>query len=53
MKNPRVSVVMPTYNAEKYLKPAVDSILNQTFKNFEFLIVDDSSKDKTLEIINS
>lgn len=48
---PVVSVLMPTYNAEKYLKEAIDSILNQTFTDFEFLIIDDNSKDKTKKII--
>lgn len=50
---PKISVIMPTYNAQEYLKEAMDSILNQTFADFEFLIIDDNSNDKTLEIINS
>lgn len=48
-----VSVVMSVYNGEKYLKSAVDSILSQTHKNFEFLIINDGSTDKTMEILNS
>jgi glycosyltransferase involved in cell wall biosynthesis len=48
---PLVSVVMPVYNGEKYLRQAVDSILSQTFQDFEFIIVDDGSKDKTAEIL--
>lgn len=43
---------MPTLNAEKYLKTSIDSILNQTFKDFELIIVDDNSSDNTLKIIN-
>lgn len=43
---------MPTLNAEKYLKTSIDSILSQTFKDFEFIIVDDNSSDNTLKIIN-
>ena len=52
-KSPKISVVMPTYNAETYLREAIDSILNQTFTDFEFLIIDDNSNDKTREIIKS
>lgn len=42
---------MPTYNSEKYLKEAIDSILNQTFTEFEFIIINDGSTDKTISII--
>ena len=54
MKNktsPIISVIMPVYNAEKYLEEAILSILNQTHKNFEFIIINDGSIDKSLEII--
>ena len=44
---------MPVYNAEKYLKEAIESILNQTFEDFEFLIIDDGSTDKSAAIIAS
>jgi glycosyltransferase involved in cell wall biosynthesis len=47
------TVLMPVYNAEKYLKEAIDSILNQTFFDFEFLIINDGSTDKSEEIILS
>ena len=50
---PKVSVIMPAYNAEKYIKEAIDSILNQTFGDFEFIILNDCSKDATEEIILS
>ncbi len=50
---PPISVIMPVYNGEKYLKEAIESILNQTFRDFEFIIINDGSTDKTLEIIQS
>lgn len=49
---PIVSVVMPVYNAEKYVEEAVLSILEQSFQDFEFIIVDDSSIDRTPDILN-
>jgi|SRR3989344_3638968 len=51
MKNPKISVLMPVYNSARYLKVSVQSILNQTFKDFEFIIVDDMSFDKSWKII--
>ncbi|WP_062544269.1 glycosyltransferase family 2 protein [Rufibacter tibetensis] len=51
--NPRVSVVLPVYNDEKYIKEAIDSILNQTFYDFELIVIDDRSTDKTSEIVKS
>ena len=50
-QNPKISVLMPVYNCELYIKEAVDSILNQTYRNFEFLIIDDASTDSTVSII--
>lgn len=52
-KNPLVSVVMPVYNPGKYLIDAIESILNQTFSDFEFIIVDDASTDNSWKIIKS
>lgn len=51
--NPRITVFMPMFNAEKFVSEAVDSILNQTFKDFELLIIDDGSTDRSREIIES
>ena len=50
---PLVSVVMSVFNGEKYLREAIDSILNQTFTDFEFIIINDGSTDDTLKIIKS
>lgn len=50
---PKVTVLMSVFNGEKYLNEAVDSILAQTFKDFEFLIIDDASTDRTPEILRS
>jgi glycosyltransferase involved in cell wall biosynthesis len=51
--NPLVSVVMPVWNGEKYLAPAIAGILAQTFGDFEFIIVDDGSSDSTPAILQS
>jgi glycosyltransferase involved in cell wall biosynthesis len=50
---PKISVLMPVYNCELYINEAVDSILSQTFEDFEFLIIDDASTDETVSIIKS
>lgn len=47
---PKVTVLLPTYNASRYFRQAIESVLNQTFKDFELLIVDDGSTDDTVEI---
>lgn len=51
MDSPLISVVMPVYNRERYLKESIESILNQTFTDFEFIIVDDQSTDSSWQII--
>jgi hypothetical protein len=51
-QTPLVSVIMPVYNAEAYVSAAVESILNQTFTDFEFIIVDDGSSDGTPAILD-
>lgn len=50
---PLISVVMATYNGEKFIEEAIQSVLDQTFKDFEFIIVDDGSIDATATIISS
>src|SRR6266511_579437 len=47
---PEVSVVIPAYNAERFLQGTLDSVLAQTFGDFEVLVIDDGSKDRTAEI---
>ena len=51
--NPTISIILPAYNAEKYLAPAIESILQQSFKDFEFIILNDGSTDNTEKIILS
>lgn len=51
--NPTITVLMPVYNCELYIKEALESILNQTYADFEFLIIDDASTDKTVCIIKT
>lgn len=53
MSTPLISVIMPVYNGEEYLREAIESILNQTYINYEFIILNDGSTDKTEEIILS
>jgi glycosyltransferase involved in cell wall biosynthesis len=51
--NPAISVILPVFNGEAYLREAIDSILNQSFTDFELLIINDGSTDCSQEIINS
>jgi glycosyltransferase involved in cell wall biosynthesis len=53
MNTPKLTVLMPVYNCEPYLREAIDSILQQTFSDFEFLIINDASTDASEEIILS
>lgn len=50
MKNPKVSVIVPVYNGEKYIGECIESIIGQTYKNLEIFLVDDDSKDDSLKI---
>lgn len=51
--NIKISVIMPAYNAEKYIDKAIDSVIYQTYRNWELIIVDDGSKDSTAKIIDT
>ena len=46
-----VTIIMSTYNQSKYIKASLDSIINQTYKNWKLLIIDDCSTDHTIEIL--
>jgi len=51
MDNPKISVIIPVYNVEKYLAQCLDSLVNQTYKNIEILCVNDQSTDSSLTIL--
>ena len=51
--NPLVSVIMPAFNSEKYIDTAIESVISQTYDQWELIICDDGSTDSTLEIANS
>ncbi len=53
MSDPKLTVLMPVYNAASFLREAIDSILQQTFRDFEFLIIDDGSTDESIAIVQS
>ncbi len=53
LNNPSVTILMPVYNGELYIKEAIDSVLLQTYENFELLIINDGSTDGTQKIIDS
>lgn len=53
MNHPLISIIIPAYNAEKYIGKCIDSILEQDFQDFEILVVNDGSSDTTMDILNS
>ncbi|MEB8773631.1 glycosyltransferase, partial [Bacillus cereus] len=53
MSVPEISIIIPTYNVEEYIEEALSSVLNQSFKQLEVIVIDDGSRDKTVEIIQS
>src|SRR4051812_32920737 len=50
---PKVSVIVPSYNHDKFIKECIESILNQTFQDFEVIITDSASQDHTVDVIKS
>lgn len=53
MSSPKISVIIPVYNAEEFLEESITSVLNQTFKDIELVCVNDGSKDNSLEMLNN
>ncbi|NOJ28876.1 MAG: glycosyl transferase [Nitrososphaeraceae archaeon] len=53
ISNPKISIILPARNEEKYIKKCIDSLLNQTYSNFELILVNDDSTDGTLNIMES
>ena len=52
MDNCKISVIIPVYNGEKYINKAIDSVLNQTFRPFEIIVIDDGSTDGTEDALS-
>ena len=50
---PKVSIILANYNEEKYIAEAIESVINQTYTNWELIIIDDASTDRSQDIINS
>lgn len=51
MKKPKISVLMVNFNHEKYIDKAIESVINQTYKNWELIVIDDGSTDSSPHII--
>ena len=49
--NPKISIVIPVYNVEKYVSKCLQSVVNQTYRNLEIIIVNDGSTDNSVEIV--
>ena len=51
MNDPLVSIIIPLYNTEKYIEKAINSVINQTYKNWQLIVIDDCSTDDSLNIV--
>ena len=51
MRQPKVSIIMPTYNRADHIKESIDSLVSQTYKDFEVIVVDDGSTDNTVNVL--
>ena len=51
IENPLISILMPVYNSQEFLAASINSILEQTYKNFELICVDDGSTDRSFELL--
>jgi glycosyltransferase involved in cell wall biosynthesis len=50
---PLISVIIPAYNAQKTIRETIESVLNQTFKDFELIVIDDGSQDSTFKVVSA
>ena len=53
MKHPKINVLITIFNAEKYIKKCIQSLIDQSYKNWEAIIIDDKSTDKSIKIIKN
>ena len=53
MNDADITIVIPMYNSDKFIAETIQSVLNQTYKNFKLIIIDDKSDDKSFEIVSS
>ena len=52
MNRPLISIIIPVYNAEKFIEDTINTVINQTYDNYEIILIDDCSTDNSVNIIN-